>query len=235
MSVNSIDASKEVLQFSEIHGLAAFNGKEQLTFSSQYIECPWDRIRQLQNKDATVYAVILSLNRGGASVEIEGLPGFIPNSHLSRTRPKEEMIGEEFPLKFLEVVEERNRIILSHRRVLIEQKITHLQVGEVLSGTIQNMKPYGAFIDIGGVSALLHNSEISHFPIDTPHSVFNMNDEVKVIIINLDTEQYQISLSTKQLEAEPGDMVKNPQLVYDKAEEMAAKYRSGMIGEASFY
>ncbi len=57
------------------------------------------------------------------------------------------------------------------------------------------------------------------------NSVFNLNDEVKVMIIDLDAERGRISLSTKQLEAEPGNMVKDPQLVYDKAEEMAAKYR----------
>ncbi|HEY9806824.1 MAG TPA: S1 RNA-binding domain-containing protein, partial [Candidatus Obscuribacterales bacterium] len=68
-------------------------------------------------------------------------------------------------------------------------------------------------------------SEISHDHIDTPHSVFNVNDEVKVMIIDLDAERGRISLSTKQLEPEPGDMVKNPQVVYEKAEEMAAKYR----------
>jgi small subunit ribosomal protein S1 len=75
---------------------------------------------------------------------------------------------------------------------------------------------------------LLHISEISHDHIDTPHSVFNVNDEVKVMIIDLDAERGRISLSTKQLEPEAGDMVKNPDKVYEKAEEMAAKYREQM-------
>ena len=100
-----------------------------------------------------------------------------------------------------------------------------LEVGEVVIGVVRGIKPYGAFIDIGGVSGLLHISEISHEHIETPHNVFNVNDEVKVMIIDLDAERGRISLSTKQLEAEPGDMVKDPQLVYAKAEEMAAKYR----------
>ncbi len=78
------------------------------------------------------------------------------------------------------------------------------------------------------MSGLLHISEISHEHIDTPHSIFNVNDEVKVMIIDLDAERGRISLSTKQLEPEPGDMLKNRQLVYDKAEEMAAKYREQM-------
>jgi small subunit ribosomal protein S1 len=107
--------------------------------------------------------------------------------------------------------------------------MNRLEVGEVVTGTVRGIKPYGAFIDIGGVSGLLHISEISHDHIDTPHSVFNVNDEVKVMIIDLDADRGRISLSTKQLEPEPGAMVKNPQLVYDKAEEMAAKFREKLL------
>jgi small subunit ribosomal protein S1 len=106
--------------------------------------------------------------------------------------------------------------------------MNRLEVGEVVIGTVRGIKPYGAFIDIGGVSGLLHISEISHDHIDTPHSVFNVNDEVKVMIIDLDAERGRISLSTKQLEPEPGDMIKNRDRVYDMAEEMAAKYREQM-------
>jgi small subunit ribosomal protein S1 len=122
---------------------------------------------------------------------------------------------------------------LSHRRALVERKMNGLQVGEVVLGAVRGLKPYGAFIDIGGVSGLLHISEISHDHIDTPHSVLNVNDEIKVMIIDLDAERGRISLSTKQLEPEPGDMVKNPDLVYDKAEEMAAKYREAMRRQAA--
>jgi small subunit ribosomal protein S1 len=130
------------------------------------------------------------------------------------------------------VDEDRNRLVLSHRRALVERKMNRLEVGEVVIGAVRGLKPYGAFIDIGGVSGLLHISEISHDHIDTPHSVFNVNDEVKVMIIDLDAERGRISLSTKQLEPEPGDMVKNPSVVYEKAEEMAAKYRERMFQQA---
>jgi small subunit ribosomal protein S1 len=106
--------------------------------------------------------------------------------------------------------------------------MNRLEVGEVVIGAVRGIKPYGAFIDIGGVSGLLHISEISHDHIDTPHSVFGVNDELKVMIIDLDAERGRISLSTKQLEPEPGDMVKNPQAVFDQAEAMAEKYREQM-------
>jgi small subunit ribosomal protein S1 len=191
----------------------------------------WERVRQLQAEDATVRSQVFATNRGGALVRIEGLRGFIPGSHISTRKPKEDLVAEELPLKFLEVDEDRNRLVLSHRRALVERKMNRLEVGEVVIGTVRGIKPYGAFIDIGGVSGLLHISEISHDHIDTPNSVFNVNDEVKVMIIDLDADRGRISLSTKQLEPEPGDMVKNPDLVYDKAEEMAAKFREKMLAE----
>ncbi|HEY9298166.1 MAG TPA: S1 RNA-binding domain-containing protein, partial [Phormidium sp.] len=168
---------------------------------------------------------VFATNRGGALVRIEGLRGFIPGSHISTRKPKEDLVGEELPLKFLEVDEDRNRLVLSHRRALVERKMNRLEVGEVVIGSVRGIKPYGAFIDIGGVSGLLHISEISHEHIDTPHSVFNVNDEIKVMIIDLDAERGRISLSTKQLEPEAGDMIRNRDRVYEMAEEMAAKYR----------
>ena len=233
MSINRIENPEEVLQPNETREffiLADENEDGQLTLSIRRIEYmrAWERVRQLQAEDATVRSAVFATNRGGALVRIEGLRGFIPGSHISTRKPKEELVGEELPLKFLEVDEDRNRLVLSHRRALVERKMNRLEVGEVVIGTVRGIKPYGAFIDIGGVSGLLHISEISHEHIDTPHSIFNVNDEVKVMIIDLDAERGRISLSTKQLEPEPGDMLKNRQVVYDKAEEMAAKYREQM-------
>ncbi|MDJ1169480.1 30S ribosomal protein S1 [Roseofilum sp. BLCC_M154] len=237
MSINRIDAPDEVLQSNETREffiLTDENEDGQLTLSIRRIEYmrAWERVRQLQAEDATVRAQVFATNRGGALVRIEGLRGFIPGSHISTRKPKEDLMGEELPLKFLEVDEDRNRLVLSHRRALVERKMNRLEVGEVVLGMVRGLKPYGAFIDIGGVSGLLHISEISHDHIDTPHSVFNVNDEIKVMIIDLDAERGRISLSTKQLEPEPGDMVKNPDLVYDKAEEMAERYRQKLRAQA---
>jgi len=233
MSINRIDNPEEVLQSNETREffiLTDENEDGQLTLSIRRIEYmrAWERVRQLQTEDATVRSGVFATNRGGALVRIEGLRGFIPGSHISTRTAKEELVGEELPLKFLEVDEERNRLVLSHRRALVERKMNKLEVGEVVIGAVRGIKPYGAFIDIGGVSGLLHISEISHDHIETPHSVFKVNDEVKVMIIDLDAERGRISLSTKQLEPEPGDMVKDPQIVYDNAEEMAVKYREQM-------
>ncbi|MDE5090380.1 MAG: S1 RNA-binding domain-containing protein [Trichodesmium sp. St18_bin3_1_1] len=234
MSINRVENPEEVLQSNETREffiLTDENEDGQLTLSIRRIEYmrAWERVRQLQAEDATVRSQVFATNRGGALVRIEGLRGFIPGSHISTRKPKEDLLNEELPLKFLEVDEERNRLVLSHRRALVERKMNRLEVGEVVIGAVRGIKPYGAFIDIGGVSGLLHISEISHDHIETPSSVLKVNDELKVMIIDLDADRGRISLSTKQLEPEPGAMVKNPQMVYDQAEEMAAKFREKMM------
>ncbi|WP_293062232.1 30S ribosomal protein S1 [Okeania sp. SIO2B3] len=234
MSINRVENPEEVIQSNETREffiLTDENEDGQLTLSIRRIEYmrAWERVRQLQAEDATVRSQVFATNRGGALVRIEGLRGFIPGSHISTRKPKEDLLNEELPLKFLEVDEERNRLVLSHRRALVERKMNRLEVGEVVIGAVRGIKPYGAFIDIGGVSGLLHISEISHDHIETPSSVLKVNDELKVMIIDLDSDRGRISLSTKQLEPEPGAMVKNPQLVYDQAEEMAAKFREKML------
>lgn len=234
LSINRVEDAKEVLQPNETREffiLTDENEDGQLTLSIRRIEYmrAWERVRQLKEEDATVYSNVFATNRGGALVRVEGLRGFIPGSHISVKDTKEDLVGEDLPLKFLEVDEERNRLVLSHRRALVERKMNGLEVGQVVIGSVRGIKPYGAFIDIGGVSGLLHISEISHDHIDTPHSVFNVNDDLKVMIIDLDADRGRISLSTKQLEPEAGDMLKNRDLVFEKAEEMAVKFREKLL------
>jgi small subunit ribosomal protein S1 len=237
LSINRVEHLSDVLEAGETREffiLSEENEDGQLTLSIRRIEYQraWERVRQLQKEDATIYSEVFATNRGGALVRVEGLRGFIPGSHISTRKAKEELVADFLPLKFLEVDEERNRLVLSHRRALVERKMNRLEVGEVVLGTVRGIKPYGAFIDIGGVSGLLHISEISHEHIETPHTVLNVNDQMKVMIIDLDAERGRISLSTKALEPEPGDMLTDPQKVFDKAEEMAARYKQMLLEQA---
>ena len=180
VSINRVEGLNDVLQPSERREffiMSEENEDGQLALSIRRIEYQraWERVRQLQKEDATIYSEVFATNRGGALVRVEGLRGFIPGSHISARKIKDDLEGEYLPLKFLEVDEERNRLVLSHRRALVEKKMNRLEVGEVVVGSVKGIKPYGAFIDIGGVSGLLHISEISHEHIETPHNVLNVN------------------------------------------------------------
>lgn len=98
---------------------------------------------------------------------------------MQRTNP-EELVNKEIPLKFLEVDEERTRLVLSNRKALAENQSV-FGIGSVVEGTVQTVKPYGAFIDIGGVSGLLHISQISHDRLTTVETVLSPGDKLKVL------------------------------------------------------
>mmetsp|Transcript_20764 Transcript_20764/g.65720 ORF Transcript_20764/g.65720 Transcript_20764/m.65720 type:complete len:167 (+) Transcript_20764:788-1288(+) len=134
-------------------------------------------------------------------------------------------MGKELALKFLEVDEERTRLVMSNRRAMAERQLQSFNIGDVVVGTVQAVKPYGAFVDIGGVNGLLHISQISHDRITSVENVLTQGDQLKVMILSQDRERGRISLSTKKLEPTPGDMLKDPALVYEKADEMAATFR----------
>ncbi|KAK4254438.1 hypothetical protein QN277_009822 [Acacia crassicarpa] len=93
-----------------------------------------------------------------------------------------------------------------------------LSIGSVVTGSVQSLKPYGAFIDIGGINGLLH---ISHDRVTDISTVLQPVDTLKVMILSHDRERGRVSLSTKKLEPTPRDMIRNPKLVFKKAEEMA--------------
>jgi predicted RNA-binding protein with RPS1 domain/uncharacterized protein YmfQ (DUF2313 family) len=110
-------------------------------------------------------------------------------------------------------------------------RLKTLKVGQVVDGTVFAVKPYGIFVDIGGYGALLHISAISQLTVEHPEQVFQRDDWVRAMIIWMDVERGRVSLSTSDLEPEPGDMLKDPLKVYEKAEEMAARYYQHVLSK----
>ncbi|KAF8017751.1 hypothetical protein BT93_H2833 [Corymbia citriodora subsp. variegata] len=184
----------------------------------------WERCRQLQAEDVVVKGKVVGANKGGVVAVVEGLRGFVPFSQISTKTPAEELLEKEFPLKFVEVDEEQSRLVLSNRKAMADSQ-AQLGIGSVVIGTVQSLKPYGAFIDIGGINGLLHVSQISHDRVSDIATVLQPGDTLKVMILSHDRERGRVSLSTKKLEPTPGDMIRNPKLVFEKAEEMAQTFR----------
>ncbi|XP_043708600.1 30S ribosomal protein S1, chloroplastic-like [Telopea speciosissima] len=184
----------------------------------------YERCRQLQAEDVVVNGKIVGGNTGGVVVVVEGLTGFVPFSQISSKSTAEELLNKELPLKFMEVDEEKSRLVFSNRKVMADSQV-HLGIGSVVTGTVQSLKPYGAFIDIGGINGLLHISQISHDRVSDISIVLQPGDTLKVMILSHDRERGRVSLSTKKLEPTPGDMIHNPELVFEKAEEMARTFR----------
>ncbi|KAJ9536936.1 hypothetical protein OSB04_029669 [Centaurea solstitialis] len=184
----------------------------------------WERCRQLQAEDVVLKGKVVGANKGGVVAIVEGLRGFIPFSQISSNSSAEELLEQEIPLKFVEVDEEQSRLILSNRKARADSQ-AQLGIGSVVTGIVQSLKPYGAFIDIGGVNGLLHVSQISHDRVSDIATVLQPGDTLKVMVLSHDRERGRVSLSTKKLEPTPGDMIRNPKLVFEKAEEMAMTFR----------
>jgi small subunit ribosomal protein S1 len=99
------------------------------------------------------------------------------------------------------------------------------QIGDLVTGVVQSVKPYGAFIDIGGITGLLHISQITNERLVAIDTVLSVGDKLKVLVLSADADRGRVTLSTKKLEKNSGDMLNNPQAVFEGAEEMAAQFR----------
>eukprot|EP00879_Flechtneria_rotunda_P015096 GHRR01015776.1.p2 GENE.GHRR01015776.1~~GHRR01015776.1.p2 ORF type:complete len:235 (+),score=92.81 GHRR01015776.1:1082-1786(+) len=122
-------------------------------------------------------------------------------------------------------LQEEERLVFSHRRASSDADMQNFNVGDVVVGVVQSVKVYGAFLDIGGgTMGLLHISQITHERLTTVEQVLQVGDKLKVMILSMDRDRGRVTLSTKKLEPTPGDMLRDPQLVFEKAEEMASAF-----------
>lgn len=117
------------------------------------------------------------------------------------------------------------------RSILTTTRLKMLIVGQIVDGTVKKIKPYGLIVDIGGVNALLRIFAISQMPVDQLDLVFKHDDWIRAMIVWMDIDKGRVSLSTSELEVEPGDMLKQPWKVYETAEEMADKYYQNVLSK----
>ena len=116
---------------------------------------------------------------------------------------------------------------------LKQARLKTLQIGQIVDGTVYALKPYGVFVDVGGINTLLHISNVSQLSVEAPQQVFKINDWVRAIIVGLDLEKGRVSLSTKDLESKPGEIFTEPWTVYQNAEVMAEKYKKTILDSSS--
>jgi len=208
------------------------NGQLMLSRRRILTDEAWETAIAAMTDDKSVEAIIMAVNRGGALVTVNGLRGFLPGSHyLPGQNPPESMVNQPLEVKFLDVDRENNRLVVSHRKAIVDQTIKNLSVGSVLQGVVTAVKPYGVFVDLGGMSGLLHISQISCDHIGNLEGVLPLGMVIKCMVISQDKGKGRVALSTKTLEAEPGDMLKNPTKVFEEAEATAAKYQERLEAE----
>jgi small subunit ribosomal protein S1 len=205
------------------------SGHVKVSIRRLELERAWQKLNAALEEASTLEAQVVATNRGGCLVLVHGIRGFLPTSHISLPGTTlEEMVGHVYPVKCLEVDKSKGRLVVSHRRAMAERQMENLKTGALVEGTVQGVKPYGVFVDVFGTSGLLHISQISHDQVTNIQSLFSTGEKVKCMVVSFDKQRGRISLSTKALEPHPGDMLRNKQLVYEKAEEMAMEYNERM-------
>ncbi|MBM3451484.1 MAG: S1 RNA-binding domain-containing protein [Armatimonadetes bacterium] len=173
----------------------------------------WDRVKEAMGANQLLHAMVVDKVRGGLVVDI-GLRGFVPGSHIDLSRVKgrrfENLVGQSIPLKVIEIDRDRNRVILSHKLAAEEERVrmrteifTTLQEGDEREGVVRRITDFGAFVDIGGVDALLPISEMSWTYIKHPSEVVRRGEHLRVRVIKVDPEAGKISLSLKQILSDP--------------------------------
>lgn len=174
----------------------------------------WGKLDEARRDGQTLTAKIVSLVKGGVVAEVMELRGFVPSSQLRTGKPFEGLIDQEIEVKILESDPKRNKLILSQRLALAEQRekivqevIKELGVDQVVEGEVVRIADFGAFIDINGVDGLLPISEISWQRIKHPSDVLTLGQKLEVKVLKIDTELNRISLSLKRMGENPWEKI----------------------------
>jgi len=186
----------------------------------------WEKVRLLEKEGKVVQVKVNGFNRGGVTCELEGLRGFIPRSQLQEGENHEALVGKTLGAAFLEVNPETRKLVLSEKKAATAALFQNLEVGQLVEGQVVAIKPYGLFVDLGGVSGLLHQSAISGGQLRDLREVFGQGDRVKALITELDPGRGRIALNTALLEGQPGELLIDRDKVMAEAPERANRARS---------
>jgi small subunit ribosomal protein S1 len=171
----------------------------------------WDEIEAAVNEDKIIKGTITGRVKGGLQVDI-GVKAFLPGSQVDirPVRNLDQFLAKEFEFKVIKFNPKRGNIVLS-RRVLLEKQreeqkketLKNLKEGAIMKGVVKNLTDYGAFIDLGGIDGLLHITDMSWGRVGHPSEMFNVGDEVKVVVLKYDQGAERVSLGLKQIQEDP--------------------------------
>jgi small subunit ribosomal protein S1 len=201
-------------------------GHAVLSLRRAGLERKWRAMQEQFEAGVIIEAPVIDHNKGGLIVDC-GIRGFVPISQIVDfpRRPQNDQprdaaqeiaeklqpfVGRKLRLKILEVNRKANRLILSEKVALYEERrekrdelFSSLQVGQKVSGTVRSIAPFGVFIDLGGIDGLVHKSELSWNKVNNPESGYKVGDEVEAEVIDINHERGRISLSIRRLQPDP--------------------------------
>ena len=186
----------------------------------------WDKLRQQEKDGKVVQVKINGFNRGGVTCDLEGLRGFIPRSQLQDGEQHEALMGKTIGVAFLEVNAETRKLVLSEKKAATAARFSALEVGQLVEGKVVALKPYGFFIDLGGVSGLLHQSSVTGGVLRDLREAFEVGESIKALVTQVDPGRGRIALNTALLEGQPGELLVEKAKVMAEAEDRATRARS---------
>jgi len=175
----------------------------------------WEELSQVYEKGGPISGTILGRTKGGLIVDI-GVRAFLPGSQvdLRPVRDLDKLIGKAFPMKIIKLNQKRGNIVLSRRELLEEERkhlkedtLATLAEGKRVKGKIKNITEYGAFVDLGGLDGLLHITDMSWGRIGHPSELFQVGDEIEVVVLKFDRANERVSLGYKQRLPDPWEAV----------------------------
>ncbi len=193
-----------------IEGYDAADGCLILSRKGSAVVANWSTV----SVGMTVEARVLETNKGGLAVDINGIKGFMPISQIDlyRVEDANQFVNQKLLCIVTQAEPEQRNLVVSRRAllekerdVLREKLWTELAVGQIRTGVVRLVKEFGAFVDLGGVDALLPISQMSWQRVNDPTKIVQPGQTIRVAIQSLDPETRKVSLSLKQLEPSPWD------------------------------
>jgi len=203
------------------------NGQMILSHKKARILKSWDRINEAHDKDEIINGYVKCRTKGGLIVDVFGIEAFLPGSQIDvkPIRDYDIYVDKTMEFKVVKINHEYKNVVVSHKALIedeLEQQraeiIAKLEKGQVLEGIAKNITSYGVFIDLGGVDGLIHITDLSWGRIKHPEEIIELDQKLKVVILDFDENKKRIALGLKQLTPHPWDSL-NPDLkVGDKIE-----------------
>jgi small subunit ribosomal protein S1 len=211
------------------------NADGQVTISLRQLETRkiWERLLELKDSQESLQVRVTGVNKGGVAIDVLGLRGFIPRSHLAQRGDIEGLKGQTLAAVVLDMDKDRDRIVLSNRLASRAASFSQLAIGQVVEGTIAGIRPFGAFVEFEGNSGLLHVSQISNKRVDDVNKVLQVGQTLKALIATLNEGENRIGLTTKHFESYPGEMLDNAAKVMAEVDDRADRARNAMMGSSA--
>ena len=177
----------------------------------------WEVLQTAFDEEATITGVINGKVKGGFTVAINNIQGFLPGSlvDVRPVRDVDHLEGQELEFKLIKLDQKRNNVVVSRRAVMQEansaqrdELLASIEEGMDVKGYVKNLTNYGAFVDLGGVDGLLHITDMAWKRIAHPSDMLNPGDEITVRVIKFDKDSGRLSLGLKQLQEDPWASIK---------------------------